>query len=160
MGEVYRQSASIVVLRPVSVCAPGGECGTVYEVLLLHKPRKRDNWQLPQGGMERGETLEQSALRELKEESGLDSVTIVGKSEEVHQYDFPVSYRKHRPDNVRGQRIQFVFAVANAEARVHVDEKEIDGHVWVLPEDLHRYILRTEYLRLVEKIAREAVGLL
>jgi 8-oxo-dGTP pyrophosphatase MutT (NUDIX family) len=110
--------------------------------------------------MERGETLEQSALRELKEESGLDSVTIVGKSEEVHQYDFPVSYRKHRPDNVRGQRIQFVFAVANAEARVHVDEKEIDGHVWVLPEDLHRYILRTEYLRLVEKIAREAVGLL
>ena len=55
MPDVYRSAASILVLKPVDVCLPGGKCETVYQILLLHKPRKKDAWQLPQGGVEGGE---------------------------------------------------------------------------------------------------------
>ena len=43
--------------------------GTV-EVLLVHRP-KYDDWSLPKGKLEPGETFEQAAEREVQEETGL-----------------------------------------------------------------------------------------
>src|SRR5437016_1222367 len=103
MSDVYRQAASILVLKPVEACIPGGECTTIYQILLLHKPRKKDSWQLPQGGIEAGESVSDAALRELKEEASLEGCRILGTSERVYQYDFPASFRRFRPDNIRGQ---------------------------------------------------------
>jgi 8-oxo-dGTP diphosphatase len=40
------------------------------EVLLVHRPRYGD-WTFPKGKVERGETEEQAALREVEEETGL-----------------------------------------------------------------------------------------
>lgn len=40
------------------------------EVLLVHRPRY-DDWSLPKGKVEPGETLEAAALREVAEETGL-----------------------------------------------------------------------------------------
>lgn len=153
--EIYRQAASVVLLRRAHVCSPE-ECLEVVEVLLLHKPRKRDDWQLPQGGVEKGETVEKAALRELKEEASIAQVKVVGKSREVYQYDFPQSYRRFRPDNVRGQRIAYIFAEAPADVRVMVDQKEVDGYVWVPPEHLSRYIRRQAYRDLVQRLVQEA----
>lgn len=153
--EIYRQAASIVLLRRAHVCS-SEECLEIVELLLLHKPRKRDDWQLPQGGVENGETMEKAALRELKEEAGISQVKVVGKSREAYQYDFPQSYRHFRPDNVCGQRIAFLFAEAPADARVVVDQKEVDGYVWVPPEHLSRYIRRQAYRDLVQRLVQEA----
>jgi len=130
----------------------GGD--SAVEVLLLHKPRKRDAWQLPQGGQEEGESLEEAAQRELKEEAGI-SVGVLGRSAQVYQYDFPASYRRFRPDNVCGQRVQFVFACLEDGQTVHVDEDEIDDHVWVVSEQLHKYIRRKEYLNYVRRVVEE-----
>lgn len=143
MKDVYRQCASAVVVRP----GP--------EVLLVHKPRKRDAWQLPQGGVEAGETAEQAAVRELAEEAGVRAEPLK-KSETAYEYDFPKSYRRFRPDNVCGQRVEFVFVrplVADSEIRV--DEHEIDDYAWVKPVDLAQYIKRKEYRALVEKLIQE-----
>jgi len=158
MQDVYRACASIAVFRPAEVCSPEG-CGTIYQILLLRKPRKRDQWQLPQGGIEEGETLEYAALRELKEEAGMD-LEVVGRSERVYQYDFPASYRRFRPDNVCGQRIEFCYALAPKDATVQVDGEEIEDHVWVLPEQISQYIKRPEYLDLVRKVAVEGQKLI
>lgn len=156
--EIYRQAASVVLLRRVPVCAPKG-CSDVCEVLLLHKPRKRDDWQLPQGGVEEGEDVEKAALRELKEEANIAGVVVLGKSQEVYQYDFPASYRRFRPDHVRGQRISYVFAEVTADVHVVVDQKEIDGFVWVPLEHLPQYIRRHAYEDLVRRLVEEAVRL-
>ena len=40
------------------------------EVLLVHRPRY-DDWSLPKGKLEPGETHEQAAIREVEEETGL-----------------------------------------------------------------------------------------
>jgi 8-oxo-dGTP pyrophosphatase MutT (NUDIX family) len=149
--EVYRQAASIVLFR---------FSGEIPEVLLLHKPRKRDSWQFPQGGMEEGEDVTKAALRELSEEAGIDNVTVLGESAEVYQYDFPVSYRRFRPDNVRGQQIRFVFALAPNSTTVRVDDREIDGFQWVLPRDIGRSIRRKQYLSLAMRLCNDGIKLL
>ena len=146
-GDVYRACASVMVFRST-------EDG--YEFLLIHKPRKRDDWQLPQGGVEEGESSTEAALRELKEEAGV-TVETVGKSDLVYQYDFPPSYRRFRPDNVCGQRIEFTFAILKEGEKVQVDENEIDGHIWVLPGQESSYIKRKEYLGIVRKLSGEGL---
>lgn len=146
--ETYRQAASIVLLRPTSA--------TGFEVLLLHKPRKRDAWQLPQGGMEQGESVEQAALRELHEEAGIDTARFLGTSGNVYQYDFPKSFRRFRPDTIKGQRIAFIFGIALENTPVRVDGKEVNDHAWVEPGRIHEYIRRPEYLKLVQELIREA----
>jgi len=149
MSDCYRACASLLLLRP-RVGKPG-----VLELLLLRKPRKRDAWQLPQGGVEQGETTEIAALRELKEEAGI-AARIIGISKRCYKYDFPASYRRFRPDHVCGQCIRFVFAVPNDQSPIHVDGKEIDDHIWILPEQLPRYVKRKAYLQLVQQLVLEA----
>ena len=56
------QAAGGVVFR-------AGEDGAL-EVLLVHRP-KYDDWTLPKGKLEPGETHEAAALREVEEETGL-----------------------------------------------------------------------------------------
>ena len=46
-------------------------------------------WQMPQGGIDEGETPRQAALRELKEEIGTDRAKIIAETEEWVHYDLP-----------------------------------------------------------------------
>jgi putative (di)nucleoside polyphosphate hydrolase len=151
MTDVYRQCASLVVFRKTT----DGDT----EVLLLHKPRKRDAWQLPQGGMEAGETVEEAARRELKEEAGLE-VEVIGQSETVYQYEFPSSYRRFRPDNVRGQQLRFVFGRLPDGQEVRVDGKEIDAYIWIKPEEIPTYVGRRQYRQIVERLLEEGLSAL
>lgn len=150
MQDTYRYAASMLLFRTREGVLNGGE------VLLLHKPRKKDAWQLPQGGFEQGETAEECAVRELKEEAGLEGVEMLGKSSTVYQYDFPASYRRFRPDHICGQRIEFVYAIAPENAEVTVDAKEVDRYEWVKPEQLPKFLKRKEYLELVMHLLEEA----
>ncbi|MDG2261721.1 MAG: NUDIX domain-containing protein [Actinomycetota bacterium] len=45
----------------------------VLRVLVVHRPRF-DDWSLPKGHVDDGETWEETALREVSEETGLDAV--------------------------------------------------------------------------------------
>src|SRR3989344_8987777 len=60
-GRTHRLCASMIIL------SRGGR-GEVL-VLIVHKPRRRDAWQIPQGGVEPGETLLEAGKRELEEET-------------------------------------------------------------------------------------------
>lgn len=148
MADIYRPAASILLLRPA---------GRSYELLLLHKPRKKDAWQLPQGGMEQGESLEEAAVRELHEEAGIKNPKIIGASREVYKYDFPPSFRRFRPDNVCGQKIGYVFALTEAGMPVTVDDKEVDEFVWVDIDSANTYLKRKEYMDLIKRLYDEAL---
>jgi 8-oxo-dGTP pyrophosphatase MutT (NUDIX family) len=147
-----------MVFRPTDVCSPDG-CGTVYEILLLRKPRKNDAWQLPQGGREQGENTEQAAMRELKEEAGIEA-KVIGSSTLVYQYNFPPSYRRFRPDDICGQRIEFILALADKGVKVQVCGKEIDAYQWILPEQLPQFLKRKEYRKCAETLVEEGTKIL
>ena len=48
-------------------------------------------WQMPQGGIDKGETPRQAALRELKEEIGTDKARIRAESRDWLTYDLPAA---------------------------------------------------------------------
>ena len=48
-----------------------------------------ENWQMPQGGIDRGESPRQAARRELKEEIGTDKAEFIAESAQWLRYDVP-----------------------------------------------------------------------
>ena len=62
-------------------------------------------WQMPQGGIDKGETPRQAAIRELKEETGIEDARIVAASRGWLSYDLPKQLqRKVWGGKFRGQR--------------------------------------------------------
>jgi putative (di)nucleoside polyphosphate hydrolase len=153
--DCYREAASILLLRPVTEGS-----WDEFEVFLIHKPRKKDAWQLPQGGKEEGEISEQCAIRELKEEAGIVGVQILGVSDKVYTYDFPKSFRKFRPDNICGQTIAYLIGTVSRDVPVTVDNVEVDDFRWLSVEDIPAYVKRKEYLALIHELVEEARGML
>ncbi len=132
----------------------------IHEVLLVHKPRINDAWQLPQGGVEAGENIEQAALRELQEETGLVLGPVSHSSPTVYKYDFPPEFViRYQPHNA-GQTLAFVMVFAPKGIQVNVDRNEIDAYKWVLPEQIPQYIKRKEYVQVIEQVLKECEGCL
>lgn len=51
--------------------------------------RGKNGWQMPQGGIDEGETPEIAALREMREEIGSNNGIIVAQTVNWHNYDIP-----------------------------------------------------------------------
>lgn len=62
--------------------------GDTYEIAVVHRNRHTD-WSLPKGHIEKGETREQAALREVKEETNLDARIVGDLGEVVYFYKRP-----------------------------------------------------------------------
>ena len=79
----YRRAVGIMLLN--------GQ-GEVFVARRIDMPTMAA-WQMPQGGIDPGETPRQAALRELKEEIGTDKAEILGKSRTWLKYDVPIELR-------------------------------------------------------------------
>ena len=77
MEKKYRKNVGVVVTKKGKV------------LLCARADQKKLQWQFPQGGMEAGEKIEEAALRELKEETGISSVRLRAIFPQAIRYDFP-----------------------------------------------------------------------
>lgn len=113
---------------------------------LLVKNKNGRHWGFPKGHVEDGETEQQTALREIKEETGL-SVEILDGFREISEYRPFGKIKK-----------QVVFFVARAkETNVTIQQAEIDRFQWAtLNESLARF--RYENDQRVLKAAAEWLG--
>jgi putative (di)nucleoside polyphosphate hydrolase len=58
-------------------------------VLVAERRDRRGAWQMPQGGVQKGEEPIKAVLREMKEEIGTDNARIIARIPEVLRYEFP-----------------------------------------------------------------------
>jgi putative (di)nucleoside polyphosphate hydrolase len=93
-----------------------------------------DFWQFPQGGVDPGEDLEAAARRELAEETGVASISLLGRTDGWLTYDFPPGYTPDRKRNWRGQKqAWFAFRFEGEEAEIRLDQHhsiEFDAWRW------------------------------
>ena len=131
-GEAEVQAAGGVVLRR--------QAGEPVEVAIIHRAAY-DDWTLPKGKLNEGETHEEAALREVKEETGL-ACRLGEPAGEVHYRD-----RKGRSKVVR----YWVMEPASPTDGRFVPNDEVDLLRWIplaeagsaLTYDHDRQILRS-----------------
>jgi putative (di)nucleoside polyphosphate hydrolase len=93
-----------------------------------------DAWQMPQGGIDRGETPRAAAWRELREEVGTDRARLVAESRQWLSYDLPPQLRPARwQERYRGQSqrwFAFRFTGEDADIDLTAHEPEFDRWRW------------------------------
>lgn len=124
MSALYRRNAGIVVFN------------SRKEVLLCRRNDVAKAWQFPQGGIEAGETPQQAALRELKEETSITSVEWVTTLAAPIRYDFPPEVRrKMLAQGIAhaGQEMYWTlvyFRGDDEEIRLDTPEPEFSSYRW------------------------------
>ncbi len=138
LGPVKRTSAGGVVVRTdgdVEVC--------------LIRPAGRSVWGLPKGGVEEGETLAQTALREIAEETGLVGVL----ERELGSIDYSFS---SRADGTRIHKTVHYFLVRATGGDTALHDHEVSDARWV---PLRRALRMMTYPNEREMVRRAADAL-
>jgi len=112
----YRRGVGIALVNRAGLAfigrrkPKGGE-----EILAAHA------WQMPQGGIDKGETPLEAAKRELWEETNVRSVALVAELPEWLSYDLPPDARRRWSGRYRGQTQKwFLFRFVGDEAEIDV----------------------------------------
>ncbi|MDM7458218.1 MAG: RNA pyrophosphohydrolase [Paracoccus sp. (in: a-proteobacteria)] len=146
-GLPYRPCAGVVLLN-----ADG----------LIWAGQRRDMpgaWQMPQGGIDKGETPRQAAMRELTEETSVpaSSVEVLAETSDWLTYDLPPELLgRIWSGRYGGQRQKWFcmrFLGQDDQIRIDTDHPEFDRWQWMTAQDLLASIVpfkRAVYAEVVE----------
>lgn len=99
-----------------------------------------DAWQMPQGGIDRGETPRAAAYRELKEEIGTAEVDVIAESRDWLYYDLPQDVAKKAwGGRWKGQRQKWflmLFKGTDADINVATSHAEFDTWRWASIQEI------------------------
>ena len=100
----------------------------------------KNSWQMPQGGVDQNENFLQAAKRELKEETGIESVKLIKKLDGWFEYDLPTYLLgKLWKGKYRGQKQKWFimkFLGKTNEINVKTKKPEFFDWKWVEPSKL------------------------
>lgn len=115
----YEKSCGAVVYRNI---------GGITRYLLI-KNRRSSNWSFPKGHVEDGETLEQTAKREVLEETG------------IHLEIFPdfITKSQYTIQN-KIQKTVFIFVGTTKDEQTKIQHEEIEDYIWLPFDGAFRYL--------------------
>lgn len=125
-------------------------------------------WQMPQGGVDRGETPVDAAYRELEEEIGVrpEHAELLEETDDWLYYDFPIDMRtKMKPrGRYRGQRQKwyaFRFKGRDADIRLDTHTPEFSDWRWAPLESAPGLVIpfkRATYEEVARRFMKYSVG--
>jgi len=127
----YRSNAGIVLVNPAGLVFAGQRIDSL-----------NDAWQMPQGGIDKGETPRDAALRELTEETGVsaDLVTIEAETDGWITYDLPPDLlHKLWKGRYRGQQQKWFlmrFSGRDDQVNIALEHAEFSQWTWMAPDEL------------------------
>jgi putative (di)nucleoside polyphosphate hydrolase len=104
-----------------------------------------ESWQMPQGGIDAGETPQEAVLRELKEETGTGKAEIVRAHPDWLAYDLPphligvALHGKYRGQKQKWFALRFTGKDSDIDLRTH--EPEFAAWRWVTMDELPKLIV-------------------
>ncbi|HEU4390348.1 MAG TPA: NUDIX hydrolase, partial [Blastocatellia bacterium] len=113
----------IEILAAGGIVCDGSKDGALPKVLVVHRP-KYDDWSFPKGKAEPGETIEETALREVREETGLQCLILREAAISRYQYK--------RRDGTRVPKVVHYFFMAPiGSTDLSVPGVEVDRAEWI-----------------------------
>ena len=108
-------------------------------ILACERRNIRGAWQVPQGGIDEGESAEEAVLREVREETGIDSefLKIVAKSSKV-SYLFPraVSWKSNKGKFDGQEQVYFRIKIADSGWKLAEETEEFVSFEWITRKEM------------------------
>ncbi len=110
------------------------------EIFIAQRNDLLDIWQFPQGGIDKGEEVQEALFRELEEEIGTSKAKIVAEYPEWISYDFPEKIaKKMKPYKGQTQRYFLLKLKKGAEINLATEHPEFSDYKFVSVDDLLNY---------------------
>jgi putative (di)nucleoside polyphosphate hydrolase len=123
------------------------------EYLIVRKPREHNAWQFPQGGVDKGEEIEEAARRELKEELGTNKFLLLKKSSRVYFYKFPSG--KTKEGYQRQKQMYYWTRFTGEDQDIKLNSEELAEYAWVTEEKISAYFENEKYIQKVYDVIAE-----
>lgn len=128
---IYRKNVVVLIKKKL-------EAGN-YLYLIVERQDEFGHWQLPQGGIGKGESLEQAACREAEEETGIQKhkLKLIKTYFNFFQYKWPRN--KQYAKNYKGQKQSlavFDFLGDDDDKDIKLGEEELRSFKWISRNEL------------------------
>ena len=151
MEKKYRENVGLMIVN---------DQGLVWIGERVNSEKFGYKYQMPQGGIDKGETILEAAYRELWEETGIlpEKVEFLAESKEWYQYDFfePLEYKDGLYHGQKQKWVLFRFKGIDADFNltVHPEEIEFSSFFWSPVNDIVQMVVpfkRDVYSAVIEE---------